>query len=297
MGDPMSKFAERVADLTRSRTPFVMARVVLAEKPTSAKPGDEAVILADGTIEGFVGGSCAESTVRSESLTLLQGGKSMLLRIAPHPEIDQSGKKTVHNACLSGGTLEIFLESVMPAPLVTVFGDSPIGSALIKLGNASGFAIQEWQQDINLADAFAVVVASHGRDDEAMMLEAAIRAGVRYVGLIASRKRGAGVIQMLDLNDDQKASIFSPAGLDIGARTPESIAISILAEMVQARADQSTEEKVAPVCESAIDPVCNMTVLMVPESIHADFDGETVWFCASGCLKAYSANPTAFARS
>ena len=129
------------------------------------------------------------------------------------------------------------------------------------------------------------------------MLEAAMRAGVAYVGLIASRKRGAGVIQMLDLNDDQKASIFSPAGLDIGARTPEAIAISILAEMVQARARQSTEEKAAPVCESAIDPVCNMTVLMLPESIHADFDGEIVWFCASGCLKAYSANPTAFARS
>ena len=274
-----------------------MARVVLAEKPTSAKPGDQAVILADGTIEGFVGGSCAESTVRSESLSLLQGGESMLLRIAPHPEMDQSGKKTVHNACLSGGTLEIFLESVMPAPLVTVFGDSPIGGALIKLGNASGFVIQEWEKEINLADAFAVVITSHGRDDEAMMLEAAVRANVPYVGLIASRKRGAGVLQMLDLSDDQKSSIFSPAGLDIGARTPESIAISILAEMVQVRAQQSSEEKVAPVCESATDPVCNMKVLMVPESIHADFDGETIWFCASGCLKAYSANPSAFPRS
>ena len=293
----MSKFAERVADLTRTRTPFVLARVVLAEKPTSAKPGDQAVILADGTIEGFVGGSCAESTVRSESLSLLQGGESMLLRIAPHPEMDQSGKKTVHNACLSGGTLEIFLESVMPAPLVTVFGDSPIGGALIKLGNASGFVIQDWEKEINLADAFAVVIASHGRDDEAMMLEAAVRANVPYVGLIASRKRGAGVLQMLELSEDQKSSIFSPAGLDIGARTPESIAISILAEMVQVRAQQSSEEKVAPVCESATDPVCNMKVLMVPESIHADFDGETIWFCASGCLKAYSANPSAFPHS
>ena len=293
----MSKFAERVADLTRTRTPFVLARVVLAEKPTSAKRGDQAVILADGPIEGVVGGSCAESTVRSESLSLLQGGESMLLRIAPHPEMDQSGKKTVHNACLSGGTLEIFLESVMPAPLVTVFGDSPIGGALIKLGNASGFVIQEWEKEINLADAFAVVITSHGRDDEAMMLEAAVRANVPYVGLIASRKRGAGVLQMLDLSDDQKSSIFSPAGLDIGARTPESIAISILAEMVQVRAQQSSEEKVAPVCESATDPVCNMKVLMVPESIHADFDGETIWFCASGCLKAYSANPSAFPRS
>ena len=115
-----------------------------------------------------------------------------------------------------------------------------------------------------------------------------------YVGLVASRKRGTAVIEMLNLTPDQKASIYSPAGLDIGARTPDHIAISILAEMVQAGANSTEPRTPAPVCETAIDPVCNMSVPMVKESIHAEFGDITVWFCAPGCLKAYSANPEAF---
>jgi len=100
---------------------------------------------------------------------------------------------------------------------------------------------------------------------------------------------------MLTLTPEQKASIFSPAGLDIGATKPDHIAISILAEMVQAAANQSDSAPAKPAFETAIDPVCNMTVAMLPESIHADIEGKTVWFCAPGCLKAYSANPAAYA--
>ena len=287
--------ASRVADLQKSRTPYVHARVVLAEKPTSAKPGDEALIFSDGTIEGFVGGSCAESTVRTEGMSVLGDGHALLLRIAPMPEPDtQSGKRTVHNPCLSGGTLEIFLEPVMPAPLVAIFGDSPISGSLIKQGPGAGYEMVEWDNSIDLANTFAVIVAAHGRDDETMLLEAAVTAGVPYVGLVASRKRGTAVIEMLNLTADQKASIHSPAGLDIGARTPDHIALSILAEMVQAGAHSTEPRTPVPVCETAIDPVCNMSVPMVNESIHAEFGDTTVWFCAPGCLKAYSANPEAF---
>src|SRR6478736_82103 len=100
---------ERADALRRQRAPYVHARVVLAERPTSAKPGDEALVLADGTIEGFVGGTCAESTVRAQGLALLDSGESLLLRISPVEEPQQSGKLTVVNPCLSGGTLEIFL--------------------------------------------------------------------------------------------------------------------------------------------------------------------------------------------
>jgi xanthine dehydrogenase accessory factor len=287
--------ASRVADLHKSRTPYVHARVVLAEKPTSAKPGDEALIFSDGTIEGFVGGSCAESTVRSQCMSVLDDGHALLLRIAPMPEPDtQTGKRTVHNPCLSGGTLEIFLEPVMPAPLVAIFGDSPISESLVKQGPGAGYEMVEWDSSIDLTKTFAIIVAAHGRDDETMLLEAAVTAGVPYVGLVASRKRGTAVIEMLNLTPDQKASIHSPAGLDIGARTPDHIALSILAQMVQEMANISEPRKAGPVCETAIDPVCNMSVPMVNESIHADFAGTTVWFCAPGCLKAYSANPESF---
>jgi xanthine dehydrogenase accessory factor len=117
--------SRRAHDLRTARKPFVHARVVWAERPTSAKPGDEAIVLADGTIEGFVGGDCAESTVVRESLEALPRGEPVLLRIAPEVEPDQPGKRMVHNPCLSGGTLEIFLEPSLPAPLVQVAGDSP----------------------------------------------------------------------------------------------------------------------------------------------------------------------------
>ena len=287
--------ATRIADLQRSRTPYVHARVVLAEKPTSAKPGDEAIIFSDGSMEGFVGGSCADSTVRSQSVSVLNNGNALLLRIAPMPEIDnQVGKLTVHNPCLSGGTLEIFLEPIMPAPLVAIYGDSPISGALLKQGPTAGYELVEWSAEVDLTKTFAVIVAAHGREDETMLLEAAVLAGVPYVGLVASRKRGASVVEMLNLTPDQKSSIYYPAGLDIGARTPDHIAISIMAEMVQAAANQSVDPAPKPTFETAIDPVCNMTVAMLPESIHAEIEGETIWFCAPGCLKAYSSNPAAY---
>jgi xanthine dehydrogenase accessory factor len=212
------------------------------------------------------------------------------------PEVDtQSGKRTVHNPCLSGGTLEIFLEPIMPAPVVAIYGDSPISGALLKLGPVAGYEVVEWSSDVDLNNTFAIIVAAHGREDETMLLEAAVIAGVPYVGLVASRKRGASVIDLLTLTPEQKASIFSPAGLDIGATKPDHIAISILAEMVQTAANQSDSAPAKPAFETAIDPVCNMTVAMLPESIHAEIEGQTVWFCAPGCLKAYSANPAAYA--
>ena len=114
--------ADRAAELRDARVPYVHARVVLAEAPTSAKPGAEALVLPDGTIEGFVGGTCAESTVRAQGLALLDSGESLLLRITPTPEPEQAGMLVVHNPCLSGGTLEIFLEPVMPAPAIVVAG-------------------------------------------------------------------------------------------------------------------------------------------------------------------------------
>ena len=133
-----SDLLARVDGLRTRRTPFVLATVVRAERPTSAKPGDCAVVTADGTLEGFVGGVCAESTVRVESLRLLAAGESELLRITPDAGAApaQDGVRTVGNPCLSGGTLEIFLEAMIPPMLVAVFGESPVARALVRVGAA-----------------------------------------------------------------------------------------------------------------------------------------------------------------
>ena len=282
--------------LRQERVPFVHARVVLAERPTSAKPGDEAIVLADGTIEGFVGGQCALATLRAQGLAVLESRESTLLRIAPNPEPDQPGKTVVHNPCQSGGTLEIFMEPVLPAPLVRVLGTTPIGVALAQVGDSLGYDVQPWDasavNDLSMTDA--VVVASHGNGEE-VTLEAAVRSGVPYIGLVASRKRGAAVLAALDLTDDEKSRIHTPAGLNIGARTAEEVALSIFAEIIANRSDSPRESAAGSSIGTAVDPVCLMDVVMVPSSLHAEVEGTTWWFCCQGCLDRFVANPSAFA--
>lgn len=295
---------QRAAGLRAERVPFVHATVVLAERPTSAKPGDSAVVFADGTIEGFVGGTCAESTVRAQSLALLDSGDPLLLRITPSPEEEtepRPDRLTVHNPCLSGGTLEIFLEPVVPAPLLLVHGDSPTATALAGLGQRLGYQVHPGV-GADLTSAAAVVCASHGRDEEEV-LTAALTAGVPYVALVASPKRGESVVASLAVDEAARARVHTPAGLDIGARTPEEIALSILAEMVAERRRASgrpveehrhEEHGAAAPPGTAVDPVCGMTVATVETSLHLDHEGVRYWFCGSGCLRAFAADPAGY---
>jgi xanthine dehydrogenase accessory factor len=292
----------RVDGLRSGRTPFVLATVVRAERPTSAKPGDCALVLADGTIDGFVGGVCAESTVRLESLRLLQAGESGLLRITPHAgdgaAAEEEGVRTVGNPCLSGGTLEIFLEAMIPPTLVTVHGEAPVARALLRVGSALDFDVRAGAREI-APDTSAVVVASHGRD-EARVLQAALAAGVGYVALVASRRRSAGVLDelaALGVPESDRARVHAPAGLDIGARTAPEIALSVFADIVAHRPrvhlpdspDLHTGEP-----EVAVDPVCGMSVAVTPASISAQHAGTTTFFCGTGCRQAFLDDPARF---
>jgi xanthine dehydrogenase accessory factor len=288
----------RAAELRDGRVRYVHARVVLAEAPTSAKPGAEALVLPDGTIEGFVGGSCAESTVRAQGLALLDSGESLLLRITPTPEAGQPGKLVVHNPCLSGGTLEIFMEPVLPAPLMLIVGRAPVALALAGVAQQIGWHVEAVDGELTVegcSGASAVVVASHGRDEEPA-LTAALGADVPYVGLVASRKRGEAVIGALGMCSGHTSRIHSPAGLDIGARTPGEIALSIMTEIVSLRPRPSGRpvSETPPPADSAVDPVCGMSVAMVDSSLHLDHDGTRQWFCGSGCLRAFAADPETY---
>lgn len=302
---------DRASDLRTRRIPYVHARVVLAQRPTSAKPGDEALIFADGSMEGFVGGSCAESTVRTQSLTLLATREPLLLRITPTEEEQlarsdpHDGSLTVHNPCLSGGTLEIFLEPVVPAPLVQVHGAGPIADALGILGAAMDFSVIA-VDPASMTGAQAVIVASHGRDEQRVLTDA-LDAGVPYIGLVASRRRGAAVLDELtgarpDLATEVRARLHTPAGLDIGAHTAPEVALSILAEIVATLRARSADP-VGPAAPTggehsaqaltATDPVCGMTVAAVESSLHLNQDGTRYYFCGPGCLAAFSADPAA----
>jgi xanthine dehydrogenase accessory factor len=348
---------ERVDGLRADRTPFVVATVVRAERPTSAKAGDRALILPDGTLEGFVGGTCAETTVRQYGLLLLSGGaspgrsagetqagQSTLLRIMPLPsaEPDDSvastghathshrlqtaapgssggrphgeglpagdGVVTVENPCLSGGTLEIFLEAVIPPARLHVLGAAPIAKALVRLASALGYdVVATTDPDAPLSsDTAAVVVATHGRDEEAM-LAAALRAAVPYVGLVASRRRSAAVLSALDMSAEERARVRTPAGLDIGAKTAPEIALSILAEIVATRrsaeaeaiahADSEATARAGAVASGPVgqvDPVCGMTVRVSPTSLRYEYEGTVYYFCGAGCRQAFAADPAKY---
>jgi xanthine dehydrogenase accessory factor len=287
----------RAEDLHAGRTPFVLATVVRAERPTSAKPGDRALILPDGTMEGFVGGSCAESTVRVQGLRLLRTGESTLLRITPTAteETVSEGLVTVGNPCLSGGSLDIFLEAMLPPTLVYVIGEAPVARSLFDVGKALGHEVRRLAEGAEVAlpgDLTALIIASHGRGEEAM-LTAALRAGVPYVGLVASRKRGSGVLASLDVTDEQRARVHTPAGLDIGARTAPEVALSVYTELIAERRHHRllTFDTRAPAIAEAPDPVCGMTVA-VGESALSVRDGDEIrYFCGSGCLHAFADNP------
>src|SRR6476619_4144433 len=141
--------ADRMEELVAARVPFVTATVVRAMSPTSVRPGDSALVLADGQIHGFVGGVCAQSSVRLHAVRALETGETILLRLVPGapstPEDDpiaQDGVVLVNNPCLSGGALEIFLEPQLPAPRVVVLGDTPVGAALVDLGPRIGLAVE-----------------------------------------------------------------------------------------------------------------------------------------------------------
>lgn len=315
------ELVSRAASLSAAGTPFVWATVVRAQRPTSAKAGDSAIVLADGELNGFVGGECAESTVRAQSLEVLATGETRLLRITPDPTGEQSeeptddGVITVHNPCLSGGTLEILLEPAVPLPVVAVFGHAPIATALLRADRLFGLrvrAVTSPEEPLPVGTT-AVVVASHGSDEEPI-LSASLQAGIPYVGLVASRKRGPAVVASLEVDDALRPSVHTPAGLDIGARSAPEVALSILAEIVATRHERgtgragsgrvgvasSTPETAsvqvqAPAPALTRDPVCGMTVVAADSSLHADTPAGRVYFCGTGCRSAYLDNPAAYA--
>ncbi|MFC5829698.1 XdhC family protein [Nonomuraea insulae] len=229
---PVADLDTRVARLRSGREPYVLATVVRAQRPTSAKAGDRALVLPDGTIEGFVGGTCATDTVRAQGLRLMRTGQATLLRITPEADEphEEEGLVAVGQPCLSGGTLEIFLEAVLPPTLVRVHGDSPIARAFAAVGKALGYTVETGTgpgAEPIADDTAAVLVASHGVGEEPVLREA-LDKGVPYIGLIASRRRGTAVLAGVEGGE----RVHVPAGLDIGARTPGEVAVSVYAEII-----------------------------------------------------------------
>jgi xanthine dehydrogenase accessory factor len=255
-----SSIFARAAELQDAGQPFAIATVVAVRRPTSARPGARGIIHPDGTIEGWVGGSCAQPVVVRQALRAIADGQPRLLRLSrdqPAEGRRADGVVELVMTCHSGGTLEIYVEPHLPAAHLWVVGTTPIATALASLGAAAGWAVTvidpvadpdafpgarvQVSADIRGLDpelAPYVVVASQGIWDEEAVALALTRESA-YVGLIASPTRAGVVREWLReetmLGEERIAALRAPAGLDIGAETAEEIALSILAELVQVR--------------------------------------------------------------
>jgi xanthine dehydrogenase accessory factor len=302
--------ARRAEELAAQGAAFVTATVVRAQRPTSARAGNVALVLSDGSVDGFVGGVCAEHSVRLYALKSMKSGEPLLLRILPtagdelvgDQEVKEDGAVTVQNTCLSGGAIEVFLEPVLPSPRVHIVGATPIAAALERAGPELGLdviAAHDGNPTLREGD-LAIVVAAHGKGELAA-LRAGLEAQLPYVGLVASPRRGAGLVEELradGVSDEHLQRLECPAGLAIDARTPPEIALSILARVIQTRRSGDYSPPITgPVGEApptfAVDPICGMTVTATPQNLHVEHDGETVYFCCEGCKETFLTSTSA----
>ncbi|MGZ6125402.1 MAG: XdhC family protein, partial [Myxococcales bacterium] len=226
-----AELLQLAADLARKREPFVLAMVVRREPYSSAQPGDMAIITADGAYHGRLGGNCTQPTVKREARLALADGKPRLVSLSPDPRSqERPGVTALPMTCHSGGSVDIYLEPMLPPPQLLIFGESPCARALARLGEVMGYGVEAVRELPPAAGetAFAVI-ATMGENDEAS-LRAAIAARCGYIAVVASRRRFAEMRQaLLDEGVPLEAldQVHNPAGLDLGARLPEEVALSI----------------------------------------------------------------------
>lgn len=326
---------ERAAELRAKGVPFVLATVVRCESPTSARPGAKGIVDAQGGISGWIGGGCAQPAVISVAKKALADGQPRLIRVSPGKggEVEE-GILDFGMTCHSGGTLDIFLEPFAARPSLLIIGASPTAQALAGLADRTGYGVFVAAAGAD-ADKFPdalqsiegtelgglackrpdfVVVATQGKRDEPG-LEAALGTGSRYIAFIASERKAAKLRAYLKERGHEPGrvdAIRSPAGVAIGAVTPEEIALSVLAGVVKARREASVVEESSPsgVADAAastapesarskssgtaIDPVCGMSVTIATAEFSSVYRGKSHYFCCAGCQHRFEKAPESF---
>jgi xanthine dehydrogenase accessory factor len=287
----------RAADLQARGRPFALATVVRCEAPTSAKPGAKALILDDGTVSGWVGGACAEPVVVREALAALRDGQPRLIGLLGETRRGPGrteGMLEFPMTCHSGGTLEIYVEPYLPKRQLVLVGHGPVLEALETLGRAADYAVvllrdeTAWAGLGPLSPRSCVVVATHADSDEDA-LERVLATEAGYVSLVASRRRAGTILAHLrqrGVAAERLGLLKAPAGIDIGAVTPEEIAVSILAEIIHHHRSQKVLQ-VVPATAEALDPVCGMMVEVATAKYTSVRDGQTIYFCCRGCRDTF----------
>jgi xanthine dehydrogenase accessory factor len=325
----LSKFLEKTQELSRKNEPFALAVVVRREEPSSGKVGDKAVINKFGEIIGWVGGGCVRAILIKEAEDAMKTGQARLVRIGKNTgTVNAKGTIEYKMTCQSEGTVEVFIEPVLPAPLLVVVGKSAIARALVKMAKAAGYRVTAMANDARI-DTFespdqlitqlsfaqaktdpatSIVVATQGEQDE-KALELAMQQQYAYLGFVASHKKKESVLQYLrdaGMAAGKVDGIDSPAGIDINAKRPEEVAISILAAMIRrrnnlpsdfhfTRFDEIPAEAGKP--SFYINPVCGVPVDINNPKHVVDYQGENVYFCCDGCHTKFLAEPEKYMKA
>ncbi|MBV9268255.1 MAG: XdhC family protein [Acidobacteriaceae bacterium] len=304
----------KATELRSQGNSFAIATVVRFDGSISGKPGDKAIIYPDGRIWGWIGGGCTQPAVIKEALKSLADEEPRFVRISPPPKPKSEPRIVDYTmTCHSGGTLDVYIEPVLPRPHLILLGRSAVARYLAALANAMNFQVAIFAEGANREDfpnadllhesiqvpeevvaakAYLVVSTQGEGDEEA--LAAALRTNAPYISFVASRAKSRKVFEYLrdqGITADQLSRVHSPAGLNIGAVAPEEIALSILAEIVQIRrARLPVETKIAPERELK-DPVCGMNVNAMGAMHHFEWHGITYYFCCISCKQEFEKQP------
>lgn len=277
---------------------FALATVTWSSGPSSGKGGSKAIIHPDGRVEGWLGGACAAPTVVRLALEALGDGEARVLMLG---EADhRPGVTDVAMACDSEGSMEVFVEPVLPSPHLMIVGTSPMSETLRGMAEVLGWRT-EMVSDIaditGVGERAYIVVATQGHFDEPA-LETALATPAAYVGLVASQKRASSVIAWLrerGVCDGALARVHAPAGIDLGPTTHEEIAVSVMAELVAFKATGAGAQVVeVEIPAHAVDPVCGMSVDISAARFVTHHAGTEVYFCAAGCQRVFEADPSEY---
>jgi xanthine dehydrogenase accessory factor len=314
------QFLGKAEELLTDGQSFAIAVVVRYQAPISGKPGNKAIIFPDGKIWGWIGGGCAQPVVVKEALKALADGQPRLIRISPSSSPEE-GIVDYTMTCHSGGTLDIYIEPVLPKPHILILGRSPVAKTLARLGKAIGYAVsvaapgadRESFPDSDLVQAELdlgqlktvpqtfIVVSTQGEGDEEA-LEAALLTNATYVAFVASKVKAREILDYLKergVATDRLSQVRAPAGLDIRAASPEEIAVSILAEIIQVNGTRTAVEppkaQLAVLKQEAKDPICGMMVDVSVAKHKSEFRGNSFYFCCSGCKQKFDKQPEKYA--
>ncbi len=318
-----NEFLDTVAELQKEKEGYALAYVVNRRQPSSGKPGDKAVIRRDGSLKGWIGGGCTRGIVIKEALAAMQSGKPRIVHISPEGEkINKPGVVDYPMTCHSGGMVEIFIEPVLASPHLLILGRSHVAMALARIAGAMDYRVSVVAPDID-ANAFPdadqvltedpehrliapntfIVVCTQGENDEAA-LAYGLNSGVEYLSFVASRRKAAAIFHNLrgmGFSFDDLKRIKTPAGLDINAKLPQEVAISILAEVITSlRAEKTEEEVVADntpdeASNIFINPVCQIPVEKSTAKYVVEYQGKKYYFCCDGCKVSFEKEPEKYA--